>query len=213
MTLLITVLLPGCATAPDGTVDDRQQTIAEGAIAGAVLGGLLGAAVSRNKASGALIGAAAGGLIGAGIGSTIADRKAQYASEEDFLVAEIRRNQDFIQEADAQNRQLYREIAQLDRESRRLTREYRAGQVSRDALSQQKAGLEKQLAKAKQIQSLTEKQLTDAQQVYQESQQKRGTQDQYTQQLETNVVELKETQKQSSQNVASLQRVYDNMAI
>ncbi|MFO1420195.1 MAG: glycine zipper domain-containing protein [Candidatus Competibacteraceae bacterium] len=209
----LAALLPGCATNPDGTMNDRQQTVAEGAAVGAVLGALLGAAVSNNKASGALIGAAAGGLIGAGIGSSVADRKAQYATEEDFLVAEIRRNQEFIQEAAAQNRQLYQEIAQLDRESRRLEREYRAGRASRDALVRQKATVEKQLSKAKQINSLAEKQLSDANQVYDESRQKRGPRDQYTRQLETNLTGLKETRQESSQNVASLQKIYDSMSI
>ena len=197
--------LSGCATNPDGTTNDQQATVAQGAVFGALVGGLLGAAVSDNRGRGA--------LIGAGIGSSIAERKAQYANEEDFLVAEIRRNQEFIQEADAQNRQLYQEIAQLDRESQRLARQYRAGKASRDALVQQKATVEKQLAKAKQINSLAEKQLADAEQVHQESQQKRGAQDQYTRQLESNLVELKETRQKSSQNVASLQRVYDSMSI
>lgn len=211
-TLLITVLLSACATNPDGTMNDQQRTVAEGAMAGVIVGGLLGAAIGDNRRS-ALIGAAAGGIIGAGIGSSIAERKAQYATEEDFLIAEIQRNQDFIAEADAQNRQLYQEIARLDRESRRLAREYRAGRVSRDALSRQKASLEQQLAKAKKVRSLTEKQLADTQQVYQESRQKRGTEDQYTRQLETNLVQLRQAEEQSGQNVASLQQVYDNLSI
>lgn len=210
--LLASAILSGCATNPDGTMNDRQQTVAEGAVVGAVLGGLLGGAVSH-KGSGALVGAAAGGIIGAGIGSSVADRKAQYAREEDFLVAEIQRNQEFIAEADDQNRQLYQEIAQLDRESQRLAREYRAGKVTRDALASQKATLEKQLAKAKQINSLTEKQLADANEVYRESRQQRGPEDQYTQKLESNVVKLKETRQQSQENVARLQKVYDSMSI
>lgn len=210
--LLASTILSGCATNPDGTMNDRQQTVAEGAVVGAVLGGLLGGAVSH-KGSGALVGAAAGGIIGAGIGSSVADRKAQYAREEDFLVAEIQRNQEFIAEADDQNRQLYQEIAQLDRESQRLAREYRAGKVTRDALASQKATLEKQLAKAKQINSLTEKQLADANEVYRESRQQRGPEDQYTQKLESNVVKLKETRQQSQENIARLQKVYDSMSI
>lgn len=210
--LLASTILSGCATNPDGTMNDRQQTVAEGAVVGVVLGGLLGGAVSH-KGSGALVGAAAGGIIGAGIGSSVADRKAQYAREEDFLVAEIQRNQEFIAEADDQNRQLYQEIAQLDRESQRLAREYRAGKVTRDALASQKATLEKQLAKAKQINSLTEKQLADANEVYRESRQQRGPEDQYTQKLESNVVKLKETRQQSQENVARLQKVYDSMSI
>ena len=210
--LLASTILSGCATNPDGTMNDRQQTVAEGAVVGAVLGGLLGGAVSH-KGSGALVGAAAGGIIGAGIGSSVADRKAQYAREEDFLVAEIQRNQEFIAEADDQNRQLYQESAQLDGESQRRAREYRAGKVTRDALASQKATLEKQLAKAKQINSLTEKQLADANEVYRESRQQRGPEDQYTQKLESNVVKLKETRQQSQENVARLQKVYDSMSI
>ena len=207
-------ILAGCATPPGGAMDDRQQTVAEGAVVGAVLGGLLGSAVSdRHKGRGALVGAAAGGLLGAGIGSSIADRKAHYSREEDFLVAEIQRNQDFIAEADDQNRQLYQDIARLDRESQRLARDYRAGKTTRDALASQRASLEKQLAKAKQLNSLAEKQLADASEVHQESRQKRGPQDSYTRQLESNVAQLKETRQQSAQNVISLQRVYDSMAI
>ena len=207
-------MLVGCATQPGGTMDDRQQTVAEGAVIGAVLGGLLGSAVSdRHKGRGALVGAAAGGLLGAGIGSSIADRKAHYSREEDFLVAEIQRNQDFIAEAVDQNLQLYQDIARLDRESQRLARDYRAGKATRDALASQRANLEQQLAKAKQINSLAEKQLADASEVHQESRQKRGARDSYTRQLESNVVQLKETRQQSAQNVSSLQRVYDSMAI
>ncbi len=48
--------------------------------------------------------------------------------------------------------------------------------------------MEKQLAQAKQVNSLVEKQLVSTTEVHQESQQKRGPEDQYTRQLETNLV-------------------------
>jgi chromosome segregation ATPase len=111
------------------------------------------------------------------------------------------------------NQQIYQDIAQLDRESRRLAREYRAGKISRDALVRQKATVEKQLATAKKVNSLAEQQLADTNQVYSETRQQRGPQDQYSRQLESNVVKLKETRQQSSQNVASLQQMYDGMSI
>ena len=206
--------IAGCATAPDSRVDDRQQTVAEGAVVGALVGGLLGAAVSDDrKGRGALVGAAAGGLLGAGIGSSIADRKAQYAREEDFLVAEIQRHQDFIAEADAENDRLYRDIDRLDRESQRLARDYRAGRASKDALAARQTDLERQLAKAKRVQSLAEKQLADATEIHRDARQKRGPQDRYTQQLESNMVQLQATRQQSEQNVSRLQQVYDSMAI
>lgn len=203
----LSIALAGCAG-----MDDQQTTVAQGAGVGALIGAGLGYAIGGNTSS-TLIGAAAGGLIGAGIGSSIAERKAQYAREEDFLVAEIQRNQDFIREANAENNQLYQEIARLDRESQRLARDYRAGKASRDALVRQRGTLEQQLAKAKKVNSLAEKQLADANEVYSESRQKRGSQDQYTQKLESNVVQLKETRQQSSQNVANLQKMYDSMSI
>ena len=203
----LSIALAGCAG-----MDDQQTTVAQGAGVGALIGAGLGYAIGGNTSS-TLIGAAAGGLIGAGIGSSIAERKAQYAREEDFLVAEIQRNQDFIREANAENRQLYQEIARLDRESQRLARDYRAGKASRDALVRQRGTLEQQLAKAKKVNSLAEKQLADANEVYSESRQKRGSQDQYTQKLESNVVQLKETRQKSSQNVANLQKMYDSMSI
>jgi len=203
----LSIALAGCAG-----MDDQQTTVAQGAGVGALIGAGLGYGIGGNTSS-TLIGAAAGGLIGAGIGSSIAERKAQYAREEDFLVAEIQSNQDFIREANAENNQLYQEIARLDRESQRLARDYRAGKASRDALVRQRGTLEQQLAKAKKVNSLAEKQLADANEVYSESRQKRGSQDQYTQKLESNVVQLKETRQQSSQNVANLQKMYDSMSI
>lgn len=213
--MVVGAILSGCATIPAGDpTSDRQRTVTEGAVVGAILGGLLGAAVSdHDKGKGALIGAAAGGLIGAGIGSSVADRKAQYAREEDFLVAEIERNEEFIAEADAQNEDLDREIARLDRESVRLAREYRAGRATRESLATQKASLEKKLAKAKQVNQLAQTQLADAKQVHQEARQQRGPQDRYTRQLETNVTKLERTRQQSGQNVVNLQKVYDSMSI
>ena len=193
-------------------MSDQETTVAQGAGIGALLGAVAGQAIGGDTRS-TLIGAAAGGLLGAAVGNTIAERKAQYANEEDFLIAEIQLNDEFIREADVENRQLQEEIARLDRESQQLAREYQAGKASRDALVQQKGSLEKQLAKARQVNSLTEKQLADANEVYNESKQKRGPQDQYTQQLESNVVQLKETRQQSSQNVDSLQKIYDSMSI
>jgi FtsZ-binding cell division protein ZapB len=203
----ISVSLSGCAG-----MSDQETTVAQGAGVGALVGAGIGYAIGRNTPS-TLIGAVTGGLIGASIGGTVAERKAQYANEEDFLIAEIELNEEFIGEAETENRQLQAEIDRLDRESRRLAQEYQAGKASRDVLARQKASLEEQLAKAKQINSLVDKRLADANEVYGDSRQKRGSQDQYTRQLESNLVKLKETRQKSSQNVASLQQIYDSMSI
>jgi FtsZ-binding cell division protein ZapB len=203
----ISVSLSGCAG-----MSDQETTVAQGAGVGALVGAGIGYAIGGDAPS-ALIGAATGGLIGASIGSTVAERKAQYANEEDFLIAEIELNEEFIGEAETENRQLVAEIERLDRESQRLAQEYQAGKASRDVLARQKASLEEQLAKAKQINSLVDKRLADANEVYHETRQKRGAQDQYAQQLESSVAKLKETRQQSSQNVTNLQQMYDRMSI
>jgi uncharacterized protein (DUF3084 family) len=203
----ISVSLSGCAG-----MSDQETTVAQGAGVGALVGAGIGYAIGRNTPS-TLIGAVTGGLIGASIGGTVAERKAQYANEEDFLIAEIELNEEFIGEAETENRQLVAEIERLDRESQRLAQEYQAGKASRDVLARQKASLEEQLAKAKQINSLVDKRLADANEVYHETRQKRGAQDQYAQQLESSVAKLKETRQQSSQNVTNLQQMYDRMSI
>ena len=207
ITAAISVSLSGCAG-----MSDQDATVAQGAAVGALVGAGIGYAIGGNTPS-TLIGAATGGLLGASIGKTVAERKAQYANEEDFLIAEIELNDEFIGEAETENRQLQAEIDRLDRESRRLAQEYQAGKASRDALVRQKASLEEQLAKAKKIDSLVDKQLADANSVYNETRQKRGSQDQYAQQLESSVVKLKETRQQSTQNVTNLQQIYDRMSI
>lgn len=204
---VISASLSGCAG-----MSDQEATVAQGAGVGALVGAGIGYAIGRNTPS-TLIGAVTGGLIGANIGGTVAERKAQYANEEDFLIAEIELNDEFIAEAETENRQLQAEIDRLDRESQRLAQEYQVGKASRDVLVRQKASLEEQLAKAKQIDSLVDKRLADANEVYNETRQKRGSQDQYTQQLESNVSKLKETRQQSSQNVTNLQQMYDRMSI
>lgn len=207
ISVLVSSLLSGCAG-----MTDQQTTVAQGAGVGALLGAGLGYAITGDR-RGVLAGAAIGGLAGAAVGSTVAERKAQYANEEDFLVAEIQRNDDFIREADAENRQMYADIEQLDRESRRLAQQYRAGKASRTAMLEQRSRLENQLTKAKKINSLAERQLADAKTVRQEAQQQRGAQDRYTRKLESNVVQLTETRQQSDRNVANLQQMYDRMSI
>lgn len=92
--------LSGCAAKGGGNsaTEDETRTKTEGTAMGAVLGGLVGAAAgaaldSGNRGRGALIGAGigalAGGAAGYAYGSNVAERKKQYASEEDRLDGEI----------------------------------------------------------------------------------------------------------------------------
>lgn len=110
---VLSLLIGGCATS------EETQGTAIGAGAGAIIGGLLGAAVAGdgNKTEGALIGAAigagAGGLAGNAWGKSVAEKKARYRNERDFLSAEVSEARAKRQAAEAQNRRLEAEIAQL----------------------------------------------------------------------------------------------------
>jgi hypothetical protein len=105
LALVATLGLTACQTSggraddPNLTPAQRQlrqetarfnQTVGEGAVIGAVAGGLIGAlAYSDNPLAGAAIGAAAGGALGAGAGYFVATQNESYATEEDRLEAEI----------------------------------------------------------------------------------------------------------------------------
>jgi len=87
-TLTVALSLTGaCANLSD----DRTRTQAEGATmgggGGALLGGILGAVIDGKDGAvkGALIGATLGTFLGLAYGTSVANRKAEYATEEEWL--------------------------------------------------------------------------------------------------------------------------------
>ena len=130
-----------------------NQTVGEGAGAGAILGAVAGLALGgRNRGQAALIGAAAGGALGAGAGYAVASNNLNRASSEAQF-------NNAIQQASA-DAQAYRSSALLSRQvadeamadARRLNGQLRAGQITqaqyRTALSKYQADND---AMAKQI--------------------------------------------------------------
>lgn len=114
LALAVSLLFTGCATTEDGRVTQGQ---------GAALGGLLGAGlgVALAAATGdtsmlqaAAIGAAAGGVAGFAYGSQVAKKKAQYATQEEFLDVAIAQASQDHQEAVATNAQLLAEVEALE---------------------------------------------------------------------------------------------------
>lgn len=148
------ILLAGCAAGGgyDPSLSPAQnqlrqsnarfnQTVATGAGAGALLGGVAGLALGgRNRGQAALIGAAAGGALGAGAGYAVASNNLNRASSE----AQFR---DAIQQASA-DAEAYRSSALLSQqvadeataEARKLNGQLRAGQITQ---AQYRAGLSK----------------------------------------------------------------------
>jgi hypothetical protein len=105
--LLICLLLCACATTPDG-----QKTQAQGTGIGAVLGAIVGVAVTHD-ARGALIGGSVGGAGGYAYGTHVADKKAEYARREDILRASAKHAQQLSQYTERQNEYLTGEVARI----------------------------------------------------------------------------------------------------
>ena len=139
------VLLAGCAAVgSDPTLSPAQnqlrqsdarfnQTVGEGALAGALLGGVAGLALGgRNRGRAALIGATAGGALGSGAGYLAARNNLGRASTE-------AQYNDAIEQA-AADADAYRSSASASRQiadqayadASRLGEQYRARQISRD---------------------------------------------------------------------------------
>lgn len=100
--LALSMMVSGCATnraANRPLTPDEQRlredaeafntTVAEGALAGCLVGGLLGLAMAKNKGQGALAGCAAGGVTGGATGYYVAQKQQNYASAERRLGATI----------------------------------------------------------------------------------------------------------------------------
>jgi len=147
------ILLAGCA-AGGGSYDSslspaqnqlRQsnarfnQTVGEGAGAGALLGGIAGLALGgRNRVQATLIGAAAGGALGAGAGYAVASNNLSRSSSEAQFSAAIQRAS-----ADADgfrnSAQASRQVAdQATADVNRLNRAFRAGEITQ---AQYRAGI------------------------------------------------------------------------
>jgi hypothetical protein len=182
--LLASGLVTGCANIQD----DQQRTQAEGAAAGAVIGALIGYAIDKEQ--GAAIGAVIGGGAGFVVGNEIAKRKKAYANTEDFLNAQIARVAEFNRTTLAYNNKLRREIASLDRESRRLQAQYKSGAVQKQALASKRNALQEKIAGSKKLeQTLVQEQKVQSQ-ILAEERKTRPANDPYIRKLESEVKTL-----------------------
>ena len=109
---LITFGCTQCAATSDGQLAQGQ-----GALIGGAAGALLGNAIGGNTA-GTLIGAGIGTAAGFAYGTHIANKKAQYASTEDWLDACIVQAETKRKEAVAYNQRLNNQLARLEKEVR-----------------------------------------------------------------------------------------------
>jgi YMGG-like Gly-zipper len=109
---LITFGLSQCAGTSDGQLAQGQ-----GALLGGAAGALLGNAIGKDTNS-TLIGAGIGSLAGYAYGTHIANKKAAYASTEDWLDACIVQAEASRRKASAYNQRLNNQLARLEKEVR-----------------------------------------------------------------------------------------------
>jgi hypothetical protein len=145
--LAVGVLNAGCQSSsgvPDSQLTPAQrqlraetsrfnQTIGEGAIAGAVIGGLIGAlAADDNPLAGAAIGAGAGAAVGAGAGYFVASQNTRYASEEARLNAEIQAARQEVASYQRLVDASQRVVNEHKRQIAQLNGQYRQGRITAD---------------------------------------------------------------------------------
>ena len=169
----------GCATT------DEQRTRTEGAAAGALIGGLLGYAVDRQR--GAAVGALIGGGAGFAVGNEIAKRKQEYASTEDFLDGEIARVDEFNRTARAYNSRLRQDIARLDQEAQQLRSQFTEGRIQRDRLDGKRNELQRQIATSQELEVALAEELQIQQTILEQEAPGRAQNDPYITRLEREV--------------------------
>jgi uncharacterized membrane protein len=215
--VLVAALLSGCVATggperPDSAAsDDQTATRVQGSLLGALVGGLIGAAAGDGK--GALIGAALGAGVGYLAGNEIANRKAQYAREEDFLDAEIAQAQALNREAVAYNDRLRGQIASLDAESKQLAAHYRSGQASREQLAAQRNTVQERLTKSRQVEDNLRKEHEIKAAVAKEERGQRGGDDPYVKSLEKQVKELQTNIDNLHRGSAQLARIDERLSV
>lgn len=181
--LMVGLMLTSCA----GTTD-RQQTVAGGAAVGAAVGGILGYVLGDEV--GALVGVAAGGAVGAFVGHVVAERKAVYASREDFLTAEIKRTAEHNETARVYNDQLRDDIARLSEEAETLRTEYAQEESRQVHLAEKKSELEQRMQRNATLEQDLVKEFEVQTAILEDERKSAPEDDPYLAELEKEVLEL-----------------------
>ena len=151
LVLALALLGGGCANIKDDGTRTKTEGTLVGAGAGAAIGAGIGAIVGggRGAAIGAGIGGLLGGITGFFVGKHIADKKSEYASEEDWLNDCVAQAREVNDEAVKYNAKLRTDIASLDAKSKKLAAAYKKNQASAESLKEEQIAVEKRQAEIK----------------------------------------------------------------
>ena len=211
--LCLSCALVGCANIKD----DSTRTKTEGTLLGAGLGAGLGALVGgltgggRGALVGASIGAAAGGLGGYALGTHVANKKAEYASQEDWLDDCIVHAEQFNAEVHNYNAKLGHDIQVLDRQSKALLAQYQRRQIDRKQLRAEYNRVQKSYTDSKKVLSQLEYERTQQQQVARQA--RRSGDTRRAQKLDAEIAKLDRQIKKTREYNNQLANISVRMAV
>jgi hypothetical protein len=141
--------LNGCANIKDDGARTKTEGTLVGAGVGAAAGAGIGAAIGGRGGAllGGLIGAAAGAIGGYAYGSHVANKKAEYASEEEWLDACIKSAEENNQALREHNRKVVAEIGSLEKQTARLEKAYAAKTAGKAVLTAEKEEIDQKIKK------------------------------------------------------------------
>jgi len=142
--LSTSILISGCAAT------DRQATEGEATATGALVGALIGGIIGDSK-KGVAIGAAVGAIAGSVYGKHVADKKEEYASNEDYMNAVIAEADKVVKAAKEHRATLEAVIAERQVELARLNDKSLNAQEENEELKARLAQVKEQTEKLKNI--------------------------------------------------------------
>ena len=204
--VLVAMVLTGCVTG-----SDQGRTKVEGTVLGAAVGGLAGYLIGDGR--GAAIGAAAGAGLGYLAGREVAKRKAQYATQEEFLDGEIARTAEHNQTMRAYNEKSRREVAGLQHEAETLRRAYDAGTEKQETLRARQAEVRKRLAESRQLEEDLEEELAIQTAIIQQEKRELPADDPRIAKLEKEVRELQANITALSESSTQLAQIDERLSV
>ena len=200
--------------------NDSTRTKTEGTLAGAGIGAVLGAAIGaalggRDGAlKGAAIGAGVGALSGFAYGTSVANKKADYASEEEWLSACLAETQNTNQQAAAYNSRLKTSLAGYQKGAAAGGTGYsfagsdQSGKSGKSDQKQVSQAVKRDLKESGEILAYLDQEISSQQQVVASAQS--GAQ---TKQLQKEIAEMEKQKKILEQQNRELAAISNRLAI
>lgn len=204
--VFMAVILSGCITG-----SDQRRTKAEGTAVGAAAGGLAGYLIGDGR--GALIGAAAGAGLGYLVGREVAKRKAEYATQEEFLEAEAARTAEYNETMREYNDRSRQELAALEEEVESLRQAYEEGAEEKDTLLARQAEVQKRIQENEELEEELKSELAIQTAIIEEERQSLPEDDPHIAALEKEVQELQANIAALGEGSAQLASIDERLSI